>query len=203
MRYDLPDQPQRPDEYVDPSGFALCPDDDELTTLQRTMFEGLTLTVVRHDGAWYISPIGTQLDTTLAALRSLDPAEVEAAIGGDGPSVIGIAVAPMFQLALRIVFRTESSGYDDGPYACQAQPVDGGGKEVICEEPPPTAAAPSVPALAPEPRRPTPATSVIGRVPITYPPATAPVPGTKTTSDTPDPTQDPPALPLPPSTTTP
>ena len=191
LRFDQPDQPDQPG---DPSAHALCPDDDELNTVQRTMFEGLTLTVARHDGAWYLSPVGTQLDTTVAALRSLDRAELEAAIAEDkDPGVIGGAIAPMVQLALAVFFRVAFGSYgDEGEsFACVGSPIEPGNPDanpLLCEEPGP----------------------VPGPVPVPVPQPTAAVattaPGTigaRPSPSTSEPTREPPTVPVATSTTNP
>ena len=206
FRFEEPDPSDEPDES-DASN-ALCRTDENFSAVERTMFEGFTLTVVRHDGAWYISPIGTQLDTTLAALRSLDRAEIEAAFKeNEDPGVIAGAVAPMFQLAVTLFFRVAFGSYGDeqiGECVTTSQdPAEESPAE--CQEgvpvPPPTAVATTGPPPVPPGR--SPVTNAIGQAPVTAPATEPGAIGAKPVTTTSDPTRDPPALPLVPSTTTP
>lgn len=86
-----------------PDRSVLCADDPSLGALAGTPLAGTTLTVVRRAGLWYLSPVGTYIDATLATLRALDRSDVEAAIDEGGPEAAMSIVSPFLNVFLAVV----------------------------------------------------------------------------------------------------
>jgi hypothetical protein len=87
---------------------------------------GTTYTVVRREGAWYLSPVATFLDATLETLRSVDAGEVRKAVDEQGPLAVGSLVSPVLGLFL---FGAVGGGYDSSveyaPPSAACVPPDG------------------------------------------------------------------------------
>lgn len=169
--------------------FRFCWDDEDLGPLAGTPFAGTTLTVVRHDGSWYISPVATYFDATLDTLRALDRNELEASFEESGFLIASSLLNPFARIFFAGFLGTSDESADESGWYGYAPntgctfvegelPADalppGGAPHEICETegsplplsvPPPTSApleAPDgVPATTPGSTRftPTPSTT--------------------------------------------
>ncbi len=80
--------------------FSFCSDDEDLGPLAGTPFAGTTLTLIRHEGSWYFSPVATYFDGTLDTRRALDRSELEAGLEESGPSIAASILSPFARIFL-------------------------------------------------------------------------------------------------------